>query len=335
MSLLRATDLASLAPDRLVSYRQQRYIGDAMDVPLDAFDVASHACISQLYELLSALRQQLEPLATTAPTFAALRQLLADYHWSAVIVALKDLRLRPGAEVKAVRAQQVLHDLRGGALQALAILLQLGELGMLSEADFPRLWFLTRDHLKILRNAITGIDPAGSAHDEAVRLHHINLVIEKWQQATHAVPEARATVHVDSAFHGHIAERCLEFSALDRVLYNLLNNAVRHAADGQVALALLPVSAAQPAQLRIGVANRITQEQRERLHALTGGELHALFSGGLTTGGSGEGLRICADFILRAYGLPSLADALQQGYLGVAQPDDRFIVWVHWPIAGD
>jgi len=335
MSLLHATDLARLAPAQLRSYRAERYRGDAMDVPLDAFDRSSRADITRLYAFLQVLRQQLEPRATPPLTLPALCQLLAAHHWDSVIAGLRHLTLRPDARVDAARAHQVIHDLRGGALQALVLLLHLGELGVLTEEEFPRLWFLTRDHLKILRNAIAGIDPAGSAHDEAVRLHHINLVIEKWQQATHAVPEARATVQVDSAFHGHIAERCLEFSALDRVLYNLLNNAVRHAADGQVALALLPVPAAQPAQLRIGVANRITEEQRNRLHALADGDLSRLFAGGLTIGGSGEGLRICADFVLRAYGVSSLAEALAEGYLGIAQPDDRFIAWVHWPIAGE
>ncbi len=149
------------------------------------------------------------------------------------------------------------------------------------------------------------------------------------------MPNAKATVHVDSAFHGHIAERCLEFAALDRVLYNLINNAVRHAADGEVGLALLPIPEAEPTELRIGVANRVTERQRAELRQLVGGELGRLFSGGLTIGGSGEGLRICADFIQRAYGISSVCDALAGGYLGIAESDVRIIVWVHWPFAGE
>lgn len=334
-ALLRAADLATLAPEQLPSHRERRYTGDAMDIPLGAFDEPSQDLLQQLYALLGALRQSLDPHDPAPPSLSAIRELLAAYGWRELIPAVRRLALRPGSGVDPLRADQVLHDLRGGALQALALTLQLAELGLLGDEDLLRLWFLTRDQLKIVRNAVAGIDPPGAARDEAARLHHVGLIVEKWQEASYAVPDARATVHVDCAFQGHIAERCLEFAALDRVLYNLINNAVRHAPDGEVALALLPVPASHPSQLRIGVANRLTDGQRSRLLQLVEGDLSRLFVGGLTIGGSGHGLRICADFVLRAYGLPSLADALAGGYLGITQPDERIIVWVHWPIAGD
>jgi hypothetical protein len=332
--LLRPNDLASLAPERLPSYRQERYRGDAMSIPLDAFDDAGQTLLRQLYAVLRELRRQLEPTGTAA-SLLALRQLIDAHHWPALIVALRRLAVRPDAGVDPLRAAQVLHDLRGGALQALVMQLQLVELDLLTADDVPWLWFLARDHLKIMRNGVAGIDPAGAARDEADRLHGANLIVEKWQGAAYGAPEARATVRVDSAFRGMIAERCLEFSALDRVLYNLVNNASRHAADGEVALALLPVPAGEPTELRIGVANRVTDEQRERLHRMVGGDISRLFGGGLTTGGSGQGLRICAEFVQHAYGVPSLDAALAGGYLGIIEPDERFIVWVHWPIAGE
>ncbi len=334
-ALLRATEIAALAPEQLPSHRKQRYRGDAMDIPLDAFDAQSRELIQQLYAALQGLHQILDPHAEAEPSIEAIRQALAAHRWPTLVARLSQLSLQPAVGADPRRTRQVVHDLRGGALQALVLLLQLLELGLLRPGELVRLWFLTRDHPKILRNAVSGIDPAGAARDEATRLHHVDLIIEKWQQAIYGLSAARATVHVDSAFHGHIAERCLEFAALDRVLYNLINNAVRHSADGEVALALLPIPAEQSTELRIAVANRVTAEQREQLHRLVEGDIARLFQGGLTIGGSGEGLRICADFIVRAYGVSSLEEALAGGYLGITQPDERVVVWVHWPIAGE
>lgn len=334
-ALLHARELTPLAPDQLPSFRQQRYQGDAMDLPLSAFDDESQQRLQQLYGLLSELRQLIEPRADASPTLAALLQLMAAHPWKHLISEMVQLRLRSEAEIEPLRASQVLHDLRGGALQAIMFILQFAELGILNDNDMLRLWLLCRDHLKIFRNAVAEIDPAGMAHDQASHLHHIDLVVAKWQQAVYAMPDARATISVDSAFDGYIAERCLEFAALDRVLYNLINNAVRHSPDGEVALALLPIPSAEPTQLRIGVANRLTTTQVEQLQKLVAGRLPRLFEGGLTIGGSGHGLRICADFVLRAYGIASLEHALEAGYLGINQDDERIIFWVHWPITGE
>lgn len=333
--LLQASDLAALAPTSLPTYRQERYQGDAMDVPLDAFEPEHRVLLQQMYALLVQLRQLSDPRQSQPSGMAEIQQVLREREWKRLLDGMRTVTLLPAAPIDPLRASQVLHDLRGGALQAIVLLLGLVDLGLTNDQDLLRLWLLSRDHLKIFRNALAGIDPEGSALDQADNLHHIDLILEKWQQAIYALADAKATIHVDCAFDGYVAERCLEFAALDRILYNLINNAVRHSLDGEVALALLPLPAENPSQLRIGVANRLTEAQHLRLNQLVNGDPKRLFAGGLTIGGSGHGLRICADFVQRAFGLRQLDLALAMGYLGVSVPDDRIIFWVHWPVAGE
>jgi len=60
-----------------------------------------------------------------------------------------------------------------------------------------------------------------------------------------------------------------------------------------------------------------------------------LFAGGFTTGGSGLGMSICAQFVANAYGLQDTAQALDERYLGASRLDDCFVAWFHWPVAAD
>ncbi|PDW04008.1 ATP-binding protein [Candidatus Viridilinea mediisalina] len=333
--LLQASDLAALAPTALPTYRQERYQGDAMDIALDAFDPEHRVILQQMYALLTQLRQLSDPHQAQPVGLDTIQQILREHEWKRLVDGMRTISLPATAPIDPLRASQVLHDLRGGALQAIVLLLGLVDLGITGEQDLLRLWLLSRDHLKIFRNALTDIDPEGSALDQAHNLHHINLILEKWQQAIYTLSDAQATIHVDCAFDGYVAERCLEFAALDRILYNLINNAVRHSPDSEVALAILPLPADKPSQLRLGVANRLTPAQHMRLNQLVEGDHKRLFAGGLTIGGSGHGLRICADFVQRAFGLRQLDLALAMGYLGVSVPDERIIFWVHWPVAGE
>ena len=79
------------------------------------------------------------------------------------------------------------------------------------------------------------------------------------------------------------------------------------------------------------MTNRIDPEQRGRIADDLGGELSRVFQGGYTTGGTGLGLRICADLVCHGYQLPSLRTALDRGYLGARIVRDQFAAWFHWP----
>lgn len=332
---LPAQMIMSLVPSDIASYRALRYDGGAMGASLDEFPAAERALLSRMYAGLQATFATLrshEDLDATA--IAALSGLYQDV-WRDLVPAVRSLGETIPREVATPRVRQILHDVKGGAFQALAVYLQLLALGAAPLEQLHRMFFLARDQLKIMRNALPDIDPEGSARDEEQRLHAVELLVEKWHGADHRLAGRAAAIEVDCRYSGAIAERCLEFSALDRVLYNLINNAAAHSADGRVRLAILPVPADAPQHLRIAIANAVTPEQRRAVEARFPAGPGALFAGGFTTGGSGLGMRICADFVCNAYGLGGVEQGLAEGHFGAAFRDEQFIAWVHWPLAAD
>lgn len=326
-------DLAALAPSQLASYRPFRYSGDGMGIALGDFAPAGRRLVMRLYTSLGELLVLLQAgQADPQGALAALPERLAALGWDELLREVRELTL--AADEVGPRARQVLHDLKGGALQALSAYLQLTVRGLIGPEQFHRMFFLARDQLKIMRNCVGDLDDAAAARDSARRLHSVDLLVEKWARGEHRLGEAPVRMEVHTAFSGAIAERCLEFAALDRVLYNLINNATRHSSDGLVELWIIPVGPG-PADLRFAVANRVTPEQRHTLEGRFPAGLGDLFAGGFTTGGAGLGLRICADFVCNAYGLGSVEQALAEGHLGATFRAGRFVAWVHWPLAGD
>lgn len=329
--------LRALAPVELENFRQFRYDGDQMCLSIETFVAEEQDLIHKFYntlgELLALLRQ--EP-NTIDEGLARVEAFLNQLEWTAFIGEIQRL----GSRTRAVRShpllEQVLHDIKGGGFMALSVYLQLIEMGIAEREDFPRLLFLTRDHMKIMRNVIQDLDRERQERDRQKIDHGVDLLIEKWDQAVHQLRGAQAEVVLDYDFAGTISESCLEFSALDRVLYNLINNAARHTADGKVYFAIVPVpTKTAPRDLRFVIYNATASAHQQVLTERYGTNLGELFRGGFTTGGNGLGLRICADFVNNAYGMVQFDHGLQEGYFGATHIDGYFVNWVHWPLVAD
>ena len=356
---LDESSILALAPERLLNQRVSRYGGDGMDVSMRDLTTDDARHVAKLYGALSTLLGELrEALGVpagdgrapggfstgspdlhyaSAESAASARQVLVrtakDPAWREAMAAARALRgAAPSGADDASRRKmvtQVLHDVRGGALTALALTLDLIGIRSASTADIVRTFYLTRDHLKIMRNALADVDVEARDRDRAYRDHGTRLLFEKWASATHQLaPERSARIDVDSTYEGPVSRRCLEFSALDRVLYNLMNNAVRFTSDGVVTLYLREVGG----NLRFVVANTITVNQLDALRAAHGESLGSLYLGGFTTGGEGVGLSICAEFVANAFGLSGAADAILDGHVGATVMDDTFVTWFHWPM---
>jgi len=216
--------------------------------------------------------------------------------------------------------------------------LQLIELGQVRPDDIERIYLLIRDHLKIMRNCLPDLDPVRTARDIELRAHGVDLLLEKWQHADYRLPDGQASITVDARYNGVVADRCVEFSALDRVFYNLINNATRHSADRRVMVGIFPIFECETPSLRIVVANRIDLLQRTALEQRFGLQWSDLFYGGFTfssdgSSGHGFGLAICAELVANAYGLPNGPAAIGGGYVGARPHGDLFVAWFHWPIA--
>jgi hypothetical protein len=105
------------------------------------------------------------------------------------------------------------------------------------------------------------------------------------------------------AMAGTPCDSCLEFSTLDRIIYNLLNNAARNAYDHVMQFHVLPIPRRETVEnLRFVIANQVSGEHATRLNAAVP-DLGQLFRSGFTTGGHGVGMSIVADFCMQAFGI--------------------------------
>ncbi len=114
---------------------------------------------------------------------------------------------------------------------------------------------------------------------------------------------------------------------MDRILYNLVNNATRFSADNRVDLWIFPIGD----DIRFVVANAVEAPAEAWLEERTEGDLGQLFRGGITRGGQGIGLSNCAALVAAAYGQQGPLKAVESGCLGADVLDGVFHAWFHWP----
>lgn len=297
-------ELSDLAPALLPNFRKRRYLGDDLCLPLSQFTPADQERVRRLYQLLEEAFALLKINADFTPEqLAHVSGFVAAQDVNALIEMVQPFgtesyRARP-SELMA----KTIHDLRGGGLG-----------------------------LFLMRNALLGLDDEKRAADLEPKLHSIGYIVEKWTDAMLGSAERPLRLEIESRFHGNISECCVEFGALDRILYNLINNACRHAASGMIQLFILPLPETNTRDLRFLLINRISTADEERL---TERELSDLFRPGVSSTGSGFGMTVAADFVTNAYGLGSRDRALKERYLGAKLVDGHFAAWFHWPIAPD
>jgi K+-sensing histidine kinase KdpD len=225
------------------------------------------------------------------------------------------------------RLRSVLHDVRGGALTALMMEAAASSRPVPPPAQIALLAQLARDQAKMMRQAVVDLDPEGRVFDEREKLHHAGPIADKWSGRSHRVEGSQASIEVVCRYRDGLASRCLEAAAVDRVLYNLINNATRFAADERVTLDIFSVGR----DVRFVVGNAIAADHASWLRQETQGDLAKLFEGGITRGGHGIGLTNCTLLVGAAYGQDDPAETLAQGYLGAEMRGERFLAWFHWP----
>ena len=329
--------IATLAPSILPNRRSRRYAGDDVYSKLSDFAPADQAIVRRLYAFLQELFERLNPDAVgNGRMTPELRAFLAHLDVDDWVSTARAFGSASHDGSPSAQLAKTIHDVRGGGLTSILGYLALMAMDGGRKVDgLSGLFFLTRDHLKIIRNAIVGLDDEKRAEDLLPKLHTIGLIVEKWDGAMFGPADGQVRVAVDHRYDGPIAECCVEFGALDRILYNLMNNAVRHAAEKEVRLFVLPLpDKSEPENLRFALSNSVGDADIAKLRQM--GDLHdlrQLFVSGVSTTASGLGLTIVADFVCNAYGIVGRDDAFQQGYLGACVKDGNFIVWFHWPMS--
>ena len=335
MSFLTDEDLEQLAPTDLTFNRSDRYGGVGMSVPLEAFRSDARWALRQLYEALTDLHERLEAAdsESTGEISGVVDDFLGERGWRRLLEWAKAIGEPADDFVEVETFQQVRHDIKGGALAQLVSGLQLAERGKIDDSQLSKIELRVRDHTKIMRNAIPQLDPEAYERDSEEEIHEAGLIVEKWERTELLDTDGNPVdIRVEAGYEGPISDRCVEFAALDRVVYNLMNNAVERTADGVVELHLTAVPADDPQHLRIVVANRIDEATADALIGRFGSaDVSGLFTGGFTTGGSGVGLSICGEFVGFAYGVGA-EGASVEGHVGAQLWEDVFVNWVHWPI---
>lgn len=324
--------IRALAPCDLPFLRHDPFVRSVSSVSIAALPENVQPVVRRLYDTLLAIFSQFDQMRRVK--LGELRQFLHETGWHDLLYELRGISLSRHDPVLG----QVIHDIRGGSLQALALQLPMIEFDQAQPADVERIYLLVRDHLKIMRNCVPDLDPVRTARDIELRAHGVDLLLEKWQQADYRLPDGTAQIVVDARYNGVVADRCVEFSALDRVIYNLINNATRHSADHRVMVGIYPLFDCSSPSLRFVVANRIDPLQRSALEQRFGQQWSDLFRGGFTfssdgSKGHGFGLAICAELVANAYGLPNGPAAIAGNYVGAIPHGDLFVAWFHWPIA--
>jgi signal transduction histidine kinase len=320
--------LLALAPTALHNGRVRRYHGDDVAVNLGSLDAADQELTVRLYEFVLRLFHALR--GADPEREWAFRHLLDNESMSKIASEISRLGLASVRNNPDPAIAKAMHDIRGGGLTPILGQLQLCELGIFESSDCESLFFLARDHLKIMRNAMLGLDDVKRSEDLHIKIHSSNLIVEKWDGIHIRAGGRDILVTVNSAEDAAISECCVEFGALDRILYNLLNNACRHSASDEIELFLFPTGAAE--NLRFVLLNALTDEEISRLQA---SDLQSLFRPGVSTTGSGYGLSVVAEFVANAFGLATPEDAVIGSYVGAEIIVGKFAVWFHWPIVAD
>jgi signal transduction histidine kinase len=292
--------------------------------------------VHRLYGFLGDLFAELTPAHRKDCPAGVIKPILQAGQFDQLVDKVRELGLRQRADMS-LQTAKTIHDLRGGALTAL-----ISHLDRLADKDDarlvpPMLFALVRDHRKIMRNVLTDLDPERSENDTQRKPHTVELIVDKWSQATLFAPTGPVDIRLDCRHpHGTISERCMESAALDRTLYNILNNAAAHTSAPEIDFQILHIPAEEGAgSLRFIVSNQASPGTKEALSQFTTEQdnLGKLFAPGASTTGSGLGLAIAAEFVASCYGLYRREDAVTEGYLGARLLGSEFVAWLHWPLS--
>ena len=340
--------LLALAPLHLPSRRQTRYLGDDQCIALRDLAERDQSLVRRIYEVFTELLLLIsEPSSNDVRRWREVLGWTEQHDPRLLVDEVRELGLASRAHHGDEAFAKAMHDVRGGALSALLGRLQLLDYLAHTSTNLQAIFVLARDHHKIMRSAVLGLDDPRREQDRLPRSHDARLILEKWHEAVGSPKREGPAIQmfVDCRHEGALTECCLESAALDRIFYNLSNNACRHSADGRLDMVIFPVPHAPGECLRYVLSNAIKAEDATTLRGLqnaggadsvgkgAGLNLEALFTPEVSSTGSGFGLTVVADFVAGAFGLSNRHEALHERYVGAVLDGDMFRAWFHWPIA--
>jgi len=238
---LRPAILHALPPAQVVNHRTTRYARGTWTVPLAAFVPADQTLLRELYQMLTAVWDQLR---VTEPTpgrvLHAIRAVVWRSGWYGVLQALPQLGVATGSAPHAEELAGVLEVVRAGNLAVLHGTLPLLGLAPVTPGTMTALVSVVRDHLTTLRSVIPDLDPVAAATDQVPQPQTLDRLVVKWRYLPYGVGHTVGDVRVVVAAPGAVAAHGREWAAVDTVLTTLITAAVQQAVDGIVYVVVLP-----------------------------------------------------------------------------------------------
>ncbi|WP_020475760.1 histidine kinase [Zavarzinella formosa] len=321
--------LVSLAPCYLPSRRPVEVNIHKFQVPVSRFAPDDQALLHWIYETIRGIAQMgnsINPFSNNI--IAAERHLLSEIN-SALEVAARHLgsatRLA-GLADESIR--HALHDIRGGGL---TVLVGLAETMKVTPGNIDLIHACVeaaRDHALMMRSMLPDLDPAAAQADGPDAAQGIWQILDKWEGVEVQGPGGTITVTVRNACGKMTSYHPAEAAAIDRVLYNYINNAVQFAGNSRVEMWVFPV---RNGLVRWVVRNHLAEGQNNYLTGNLGCDFKRLFVEGVTTDGEGIGLANCAEIVAHCFGLDSPSQAVEEQYLGSTVVDGDYYAWFHWP----
>ena len=341
--------LLALAPLRLPNHRKERYLGDNLNVTLEQLAPGDRMTLHGLYAVLSELLFVIVDKSTDdVRKWQEVVQRTQRHNLDELIREVQELGTVSRVQNTGEALAKAMHDVRGGALSALLGRLQLLDRMQRNEKQLQTLFVLVRDHLKIMRSAVVGLDEPRRHADRQPKSHDVFLILEKWHESVVGPKwhERPVRMFMDCRYQGALTACCLESAAIDRIFYNLANNACRHSVGERLDMVIFPIPEPPGECLRFVLSNQIAAGDAAYLQTLQAGHadgvdyrreqnLRALFEPKVSSTGSGFGLTVVADFVAEAFGLKDRTEALSKRYVGAILDDRTFRVWFHWPLAGN
>lgn len=309
----------------IVNHCATRFAGETQTCQLHELSATCWPGLRWLYAWLVSVGAYASHDVSQPSVAQALGELLSPGQMERVVGAAHDIT--PDV-LDAVRMARVVHDLRGTALHQLIGLTSLWAAGVPVAGGLHAIAILAGDHAKLMAHTVWGLDEPRRLTDSGRRLHGVENLRRRLPilRLVHNREEVR--IDFTALWDGDFALTCPEFSTVLKQLYNLLNNAARHAADRVVRMRVYPTPAEAPRAVRLVVANTLTSEDRAALSAAVLAQLWR----GYTSTGSGLGLVASASLVSEAFGLHGPAQAVDLGYVGSRVTDNGYIAWLHWPV---
>jgi hypothetical protein len=308
--------------------RATRFTGGLNTCGVDEFTIASRAGLEWLYRWLEAVGDFSSRDLTQADAWDDLAMLITDDQLNRVAKSAHDVA---PAQAASLVVSRVLHDLRGGALQQVLGLACLWRAGEVGANALQAVASLARDHAKVLRHSLIGLDDERRLRDMGQCLHGVANLRRRLSSLLLANKDGPVRVDFVAEWNGDFAITCAEFSNVLRQLYNVMGNAVRHTASQVILMRVHAKPSVHPQSVRFVVGNALTSTERARLSPA----VVARTWRGYTTTGSGLGLAAGAALVSEAFGLADAEQAIDTGHVGSRVTDNGFIAWFHWPVVNE